>query len=202
MHVGSRRIAGACALLMLGLLLVVSCGDDTLPLESLEDAGSLEEAGSLEVAPLVDSGQRSDSEAGNVPDAQELSVCDAPSDGFAHNTPPIVHGCHPDLFVPQECKTDVRPPPCVPPPDGALGVTVSNPEDLPCGSCSDPGYRCVMWVRPLCDCDGDGPQEPFLEPHPDYTDDWHCLCLGGTWKCMVDSVTGDDCSVCNTDPSL
>jgi hypothetical protein len=102
------------------------------------------------------------------------------------------YGCHPTLHIPDEYNPVGALPFCV----GTRGEAF-EPRDLPCGACSQPGYRCGLSIKALCDCDGAGPRSPVLDNY--YSDGWICACVGGNWKCWMAAVTGSSCSLCNVD---
>lgn len=105
-------------------------------------------------------------------------------------------GCYAPLSVPEECSSIFRPElqPCAT--EGGAGG-VFTPEDLPCGGCDTWGQACTLGVRPLCDCDGDGPNPARLDPL--YWDQWVCLCEAGTWQCWINAPAGSSCFECRPD---
>jgi hypothetical protein len=98
-----------------------------------------------------------------------------------------MYGCHPTLRVMDaDCghRSGIRQ--C----DAASSELAS---DLPCGTCSS-GDRCLMAVKPVCDCDGAGGEPPFVQdPGTGLVDGWICECRGGTWACYLLDQSGSSC---------
>jgi hypothetical protein len=102
-------------------------------------------------------------------------------------------GCQGPQLLPDECNDSfgLDRPECP-----WAGSEPISPEDLPCGSCSDESYLCSVGVWAACDCDPNGSGEITLDS--EYWDEWGCMCLGGTWHCLIISPSGASCSNCAT----
>jgi hypothetical protein len=74
------------------------------------------------------------------------------------------------------------------------GASSDGTSDLPCGACHS-GDRCYMAVKPMCDCDGEGPEPPFVQdPGTGLVDGWICECRDGMWACYLLDQSGSSCS--------
>lgn len=96
-----------------------------------------------------------------------------------------IHGCHP-VVGPGTCAATQDPPEC----DAA-----DMQSGLPCGACSE-GAICQAGPKAACDCDGPGPMAPFTDG--EYSDEWHCDCFAGKWRCWIATPSGASCESCQT----
>lgn len=111
--------------------------------------------------------------------------------GLSGNPVRATLGCQEPHFVPDECSDSfgLDRPLC-----SWGGDEPVSPEELPCGSCDDEGYRCSGGVWAACDCDPNGSGEITLDPN--YWDEWGCMCVNGTWQCWIIAPSGASCSSC------
>jgi hypothetical protein len=144
------------------------------------------------LGPIATDAQASDPVDGSLDGGLRCTAppeLEGPGGGFAEQT-----GCHLTSYMPSDCVGYFGLERLACP---ASGSDASLPEDLPCGTCGDADSLCALSVHARCDCDGDGPRPPFIDPN--YWDEWGCLCIEGIWQCWILTISGASCALCADD---
>lgn len=147
----------------------------------------------MEDAALSDARVDADGQQSDGAEPAPLGLCE--THPAAPGAPPFAEafGCHAPAVIIGACAA-LGPSPR----DWCKGTGRHVPADLPCGACEDDTRECVMSVTPLCDHDGDGPQEPWLDDQNE--DLWLCRCVDATWHCWIHSLSGSSCAGPSPEP--